>query len=177
MLIGRGSRNAGRSDVSLDVLILVVRHRPKAIGLTLAGDGWVPVAELLRPLAAHGRQLDLAALEELVAGSDKQRFAFSSDRLMIRANQRHSVRVDLLHRFAARSTALVRPSPRHPFLRAGQMARRVQVRRNRRSGAFGTSVQVVSERLFKCFSASGIRSRVRDSGMHALRSYGTPKNG
>ena len=76
-------------------LSLVLRHRPDAIGLSLAVDGWVPVAELLRALAAHGKPVELAALEALVAGSDKQRFAFSSDRLMIRANQGHSVRVDL----------------------------------------------------------------------------------
>jgi putative RNA 2'-phosphotransferase len=76
-------------------LSLVLRHRPEAIGLTLAHDGWVPVAELLTALAAHGRPLDVAALEALVESSDKQRFAFSPDRLLIRANQGHSVRVEL----------------------------------------------------------------------------------
>ena len=83
-------------------LSFVLRHHPEAIGLTLADHGWVPVAELLTALTTHGKQLDLAALEELVSGSDKQRFAFSPDRLMIRANQGHSVQVDL------------GLSPRHP---------------------------------------------------------------
>jgi putative RNA 2'-phosphotransferase len=50
---------------------------------------------LLTALAAHGRNVDFAALERLVAESDKQRFAFSADRRRIRANQGHSVQVDL----------------------------------------------------------------------------------
>ena len=76
-------------------LALVLRHRPATIGLTLSEDGWVPVDELLAALAANGRKVTVAELEELVAHSDKQRFALSSDGRSIRANQGHSVRVDL----------------------------------------------------------------------------------
>ena len=54
------------------------------------------------------------------------------------------------HRFAARSTTLFGHHPGPSFLRSGHLARRVQVRQNRCSSAFGTSVQVVSEQLFKC---------------------------
>jgi putative RNA 2'-phosphotransferase len=76
-------------------LALVLRHRPEALGVTLSNEGWVPVDELLAALAAHGRDVDFAALERLVVESDKQRFAFSADRRRIRANQGHSVQVDL----------------------------------------------------------------------------------
>jgi putative RNA 2'-phosphotransferase len=76
-------------------LSLVLRHEPAAIGLTLDQSGWVSVEELLRALATHGKPLTRAELESLVATSDKRRFALNADRSMIRANQGHSVQVDL----------------------------------------------------------------------------------
>ena len=76
-------------------LSFVLRHQPEAIGLTLGDGGWVAIADLLAALVKHGTPLDRAALEAIVAASDKQRFALSSDGSAIRANQGHSVRVDL----------------------------------------------------------------------------------
>lgn len=76
-------------------LSLVLRHEPGTIGITLDQGGWVSVADLLQALASHGKPLARADLESIVASSDKQRFAMSPDRSMIRANQGHSVQVDL----------------------------------------------------------------------------------
>jgi putative RNA 2'-phosphotransferase len=76
-------------------LSLVLRHEPGAIGITLDQNGWVSVAELLHALATHDKPLARADLESLVATSDKRRFALNPDRSMIRANQGHSVQVDL----------------------------------------------------------------------------------
>jgi putative RNA 2'-phosphotransferase len=76
-------------------LSFVLRHEPGAIGLTLDANGWVSVDVLLQALGNHGRPLVRAELESIVATSDKQRFALSPDRSMIRANQGHSVQVDL----------------------------------------------------------------------------------
>ncbi|HET7540097.1 MAG TPA: RNA 2'-phosphotransferase [Polyangiaceae bacterium] len=76
-------------------LSLVLRHEPGAIGLTLDPNGWVSVDELLQAVAGHGKPLTRAELESVVIGSDKQRFALSPDRSMIRAHQGHSVHVDL----------------------------------------------------------------------------------
>ena len=76
-------------------LSLHLRHQPQALGLTLAPGGWVPVAELLAACAAHGQPLSAAELHELVAGSDKQRFAFDETGQRIRAQQGHSVEVNL----------------------------------------------------------------------------------
>ena len=72
-----------------------LRHQPAAIGLTLAPGGWVPVAELLAACAAHGQPLTRDELEELVEDSDKQRFAFDEAGQRLRAQQGHSVAVDL----------------------------------------------------------------------------------
>lgn len=76
-------------------LSLVLRHEPEKIGLTLDEAGWVPVADLLAALARHRHPLTEAELGEVVATSDKKRFAFSEDGTRIRASQGHSVEVDL----------------------------------------------------------------------------------
>ncbi len=72
-----------------------LRHAPDRLGLTLAPGGWVAVDDLLRACAAHDFPLSPAELREVVEGSDKQRFAFDPTGTMIRANQGHSVDVDL----------------------------------------------------------------------------------
>lgn len=71
----------------------VLRHDPGRVGLQLDPGGWVGVDELLKALAAHGNPLSRADLEEIVATSDKQRFGIAEDK--IRANQGHSIEVDL----------------------------------------------------------------------------------
>lgn len=76
-------------------LSLVLRHEPQKIGLQLDDAGWVVTQELLRCLAAAGRPTTLELLTQVVETSDKQRFAFSTDGARIRANQGHSVEVDL----------------------------------------------------------------------------------
>lgn len=76
-------------------LSLVLRHAPETIGLALDSAGWAQVDDLLERANAHGAALDRASLGQIVAGSDKQRFAFSDDGQRIRANQGHSVPVQL----------------------------------------------------------------------------------
>lgn len=76
-------------------LSLVLRHEPAAGGVTLDEEGWVAVQELLEGAARQGFLFTRAELEEVVQTSDKQRFAFSSDAQRIRANQGHSIAVDL----------------------------------------------------------------------------------
>ncbi len=76
-------------------LSLVLRHKPETIGLHLDAQGWADVAELLTRAKAHGVTLTRPQLEQIVATNDKQRFAFSPDGQRIRANQGHSIRVDL----------------------------------------------------------------------------------
>jgi putative RNA 2'-phosphotransferase len=72
-----------------------LRHTPERLGLTLAIGGWVNVDELLSACATHQFPITRAELEEVVAASDKQRFSFDETRTRIRANQGHSVEVDL----------------------------------------------------------------------------------
>jgi putative RNA 2'-phosphotransferase len=76
-------------------LSLVLRHEPELVGLKLDEAGWVAVEALLHAMNQHGVPLTSALLQHIVATSDKKRFAVSEDGLRIRANQGHSVEVDL----------------------------------------------------------------------------------
>ena len=76
-------------------LSLVLRHEPEKIGLRLDAAGWTSVDDLLARCARHGISLSRERLDEIVARSDKQRFAFDETGRRIRANQGHSVPVAL----------------------------------------------------------------------------------
>ncbi len=73
---------------------LILRHRPEVIGITLDEHGWANVDELLTGIN-RTRPLDMAGLEEIVRTDEKQRYSFNADRTKIRANQGHSVPVDV----------------------------------------------------------------------------------
>lgn len=72
-----------------------LRHDPAGLGLVLGPGGWVEVGVLLAACARKGVVISRAQLAEVVASSDKQRFAMTPDGQQIRANQGHSVEVDL----------------------------------------------------------------------------------
>ena len=76
-------------------LSLILRHRPETIGLALDDEGWVSISKLLRAAKKHGNPIDRSTLDEVVFSNDKMRFAFSKDGLRIRANQGHSISVNL----------------------------------------------------------------------------------
>lgn len=73
----------------------VLRHQPEKVGLTLAEGGWVTVDDLLKAAERSGVAFNRSVLEEVVATNDKQRFSFSPDGALIRANHGHSVDVPL----------------------------------------------------------------------------------
>lgn len=72
-----------------------LRHQPERLGLTLEPGGWVGVDALLRACALHGFAISPAELHEVVQRNDKQRFAFDATGTRIRAQQGHSVAIDL----------------------------------------------------------------------------------
>ena len=76
-------------------LSLVLRHNPALVGIALDSAGWVAVEDLLEGCRRNGQPITLEELREVVRSSDKQRFTFSDDGQRIRANQGHSVQVDL----------------------------------------------------------------------------------
>ncbi|WP_193212412.1 RNA 2'-phosphotransferase [Luteolibacter marinus] len=77
------------------LLSLVLRHDPGKIGILLDDQGWTDCGELIEAIRRRGMKVDSAILREVVLTNDKQRFAFNGDETRIRANQGHSVTVDL----------------------------------------------------------------------------------
>lgn len=82
-------------------LTMVLRHRPKAAGVTPDPEGFVPVDELLRGCRANQLELDRDGLERIVTDCKKQRFQFSPDGQRIRAVQGHSIDVTISYPEAA----------------------------------------------------------------------------
>jgi putative RNA 2'-phosphotransferase len=72
-----------------------LRHQPQRLGLTLQPGGWVAVDVLLAACVSHGMPLSREELDEVVARNDKRRFSFDESGERIRANQGHSVAIDL----------------------------------------------------------------------------------
>ena len=73
---------------------LILRHKPETIGITLDEHGWANVDELIEGVSRI-HPLDMAALEQIVAEDEKQRYSFNEDKTLIRANQGHSIPVDV----------------------------------------------------------------------------------
>jgi putative RNA 2'-phosphotransferase len=76
-------------------LSLVLRHQPSAAGIALDENGWVAVEDLLHGARNNGVQLSYDELCEIVDTNEKKRFVFDESGRRIRANQGHSVNVDL----------------------------------------------------------------------------------
>jgi len=76
-------------------LSLVLRHEPGKIDLELDDQGWADVNELISKAALKNMVFSLSELEEVVVTNDKQRFAYNGDKSKIRANQGHSIDVEL----------------------------------------------------------------------------------
>lgn len=76
-------------------LSLVLRHSPQTIRIVLDENGWADVQELIAKSAKQRRFFSMKDLEEVVITNDKQRFAFNADHSKIRANQGHSIKVEL----------------------------------------------------------------------------------
>ncbi len=75
-------------------LSFVLRHKPEAIGLTLDSQGWASIPKLIEKSASECT-LTNNLIKQVVTTNDKQRFLLSADGQRIRANQGHSIKVDL----------------------------------------------------------------------------------
>lgn len=75
-------------------LSLILRHKPEVIGIQLDEHGWAKVDELIAGIRKT-QFMDQTLLEKLVAEDEKGRYAFNDDKTLIRANQGHSIPVDV----------------------------------------------------------------------------------
>lgn len=76
-------------------LSLVLRHKPETIGLALDENGWADTTTLIDKMNSKGMRITMELLEHLVATNSKKRFSFNEDKTKIRANQGHSIDIDL----------------------------------------------------------------------------------
>jgi putative RNA 2'-phosphotransferase len=74
---------------------LLLRHDPSAARIALDAQGWAVIDELIAGMVGKGFPVTRSALQEIVAEDPKQRYAISDDGLRIRANQGHSIPVDV----------------------------------------------------------------------------------
>ena len=73
---------------------LILRHKPEVIGIHLDEHGWAKVDELIDGIAKK-QEFNMDILEEIVRTDSKQRYSFNEDKTLIRANQGHSIPVDV----------------------------------------------------------------------------------
>ncbi len=75
---------------------LILRHNPQVIGISLDEHGWADVKELIDGInRTEGHSLNMDTLDEIVRTDEKQRYSFNEDHSLIRANQGHSIPVDV----------------------------------------------------------------------------------
>ena len=96
----RLSMKSGKSDRRMrntsKFISLILRHNPQVIGISLDEHGWADVQDLIEGInRMEGHSLDMDTLEEIVRTDEKQRYSFSEDHTLIRANQGHSIPVDV----------------------------------------------------------------------------------
>lgn len=73
---------------------LILRHKPETIGISLDEHGWANVDKLIAGISKT-HEINMDILEEIVSSDEKQRYSFNDDKTKIRANQGHSIQVDV----------------------------------------------------------------------------------
>lgn len=84
------------TDIELSKkLSYILRHNPSHIDLYVDNEGWANCYELIEKLNNDDVVISMARLKEIVQTNSKQRFVLSNDFSKIRANQGHSINIDL----------------------------------------------------------------------------------
>ena len=75
-------------------IALILRHKPEVIGITLDEHGWANVPDLIKGINKT-QYFTMGMLEKIVEEDNKQRYSFNREKTLIRANQGHSINVDV----------------------------------------------------------------------------------
>ena len=95
-------KNIGRKggDIRMNLtdtsryISLILRHKPDVIGITVDEHGWANVNEMIEGVN-RTHPINIEILEEIVRMDNKKRYSFNEDKTLIRANQGHSIPVDV----------------------------------------------------------------------------------
>lgn len=92
----RKERSGKQKEKTSRFISMILRHRPEAVGISLDAHGWADVQALISGInRSGGHTIDMEILEEIVRTDEKQRYSFNNDHTKIRANQGHSIPVDV----------------------------------------------------------------------------------
>lgn len=92
----KSARSDKRKKNTSKFISLILRHKPEVIGISLDEHGWADVEDLIVGVnRSEGHSLDMETLEEIVRTDEKQRYSFNEDHTLVRANQGHSIPVDV----------------------------------------------------------------------------------
>lgn len=73
----------------------ILRHHPEYFDVNIDSHGWADVDELIKNMCVHGNTIDRETLDRIVRENNKNRYSYNEDKTKIRANQGHSIPVDL----------------------------------------------------------------------------------
>lgn len=93
--MGKSSQNKGKYSSTSKFISLILRHKPDTIGISLDNHGWADVKQLIAGIKNAGHNINMDILEEIVRTDEKGRYSFNKDKTLIRANQGHSIAVDV----------------------------------------------------------------------------------
>ena len=74
---------------------LALRHKPQEMDIKLDEHGWADTEKLVKGINNKGYIVTLDDVKNIVEINDKQRFKFNQDFTKIRANQGHTIIVDV----------------------------------------------------------------------------------
>lgn len=93
--MGKRNKITGKYSSISKFMSLILRHHPDAVGISLDNHGWADVKQLIDGIKKVGHKINMDILEEIVRTDEKGRYSFNEDKTLIRANQGHSVPVDV----------------------------------------------------------------------------------
>lgn len=86
---------SNKSDKLSVFISLILRHKPEVIGIEMDRFGYASVMRLILGIKNSGRAIDFEMLKEIVSSDEKGRYSFNEDMTKIRANQGHSINVEV----------------------------------------------------------------------------------
>lgn len=85
-----------KKEDRLSVFIsLILRHKPEVINISLDEYGFAKTNELIPGINSTGREINFDVLKRIVDSDEKHRYSFSEDFSRIRANQGHSLTLNV----------------------------------------------------------------------------------
>ena len=77
-------------------LSLILRHKPETVNLSLDSEGYIDINQLISNINNNSEYyITRATLDHIVTTDSKQRYSYNETKTKIRANQGHSIPVDL----------------------------------------------------------------------------------